>query len=239
VTRRRPAIGAASVVMSALAACAHAPVSPLADEPGVLSSQSIKRGRYELVFVNKDPALSPATRERMIEAFFKVYPAEAARFNPAAPAQVTFVIDTDYRGGAAAGTRNVVRFNASRLRELPRDLDVVTHELMHVVGDYAPDIGPEWLVEGIADYGRYRFGIDNAGGDWSLPDVTEHQHYTDSYRVMARFLIWLEARRKPDLVKTLDAALRAKRYTPQLWARETGASLDELWAQYVADPAIP
>lgn len=235
MTPRRSAMA----LCAALAACAHAPVSPLADEPGVLSSQAIKRGGYELVFVNKDPALSPAMRERMIEVFFRVYPAEAARFNPAAPAQVTFVIDTEYRGGAAAGQGNVVRFNASRLRELPRDIDVVTHELMHVVGNYTADLGPEWLVEGIADYARYRFGVDNAGGDWSLPDVTEHQHYTDSYRVMARFLVWLEARRKPDLVKTLDAALRGNRYTPELWARETGASLDDLWTQYLADPAIP
>jgi len=196
----------------------------------------IRRAGYELVFVNDDPQLDPTVRARLIDAFFTVYPKEVAAYNPAALTRVTFHIDPSY-DGVAATDAGVVRFNPAWFHKHPNDIDVVTHEVMHIVQAYPPDGGPGWVTEGIADYVRYRFGVDNAGAGWSLPDVTPAHHYTTSYRVTARFLVWLEARH-PGLVKALDAAMRTSTYSAELWARETGQTVDELWAAYVADPAL-
>jgi len=120
----------------------------------------------------------------------------------------------------------------------PKDIDVVTHEVMHIVQEYGYSAGPVWLTEGIADYARAKFGVDNAGANWTLPEYKASQSYTNSYRVTARFFIWIEKNVKPGFVKDVDAQLRKHTYTENTWKGETGKTLDELWADYSANPAI-
>ena len=118
------------------------------------TTDSITRKKITLVFVSRDSLLNPETREKMINAFFKVYPAEMKRFNRDASRRVVFIVDPGYKGVAATGG-GVVRYNPKWLKDHPEDIDVVTHEVMHIVQNYGRGGGPGWLTEGIADYVRY------------------------------------------------------------------------------------
>ncbi|RZK52919.1 MAG: secretory protein, partial [Pedobacter sp.] len=136
----------------------------------------------------------------------------------------------------ASGGR--ILFSAGYMKAHPTDIDVVTHETMHIVQGYGYSAGPVWLTEGIADYVRYRYGVDNIGSKWSLPNYNEKQNYTNSYRITARFFVWLEKNIKPGLISTLDAQLRAHQYNEQSWLTLTGKNLPELWAAYAKNPAV-
>ncbi|TVT39254.1 secretory protein [Hymenobacter setariae] len=198
---------------------------------------SLTQKGYTLVFINQDPALSAVTKKRMVDAFYKVYPQEAKRFNPKTLRKVTFFVNPAYTGVAATGN-GVVDYNPKWLHDHPEDIDVVTHEVMHIVQAYPNGSGPGWLTEGIADYARYVYGVNNQAGNWKLPEYKEGQSYTNSYRIMARFLVWLDQHGYPKLVNQLDNAARTRTYTPEIWKQQTGKTLDELWAAYAAAPAV-
>ena len=197
---------------------------------------TITRGGYTLLIVNNEPDFNPQTRQRLIDAFFTVYPEEANRFNKNTLKQVTFFIDPTYKGVAETGN-GVARYSPAWLKDHPEDIDVVTHEVMHIVQDYRHD-GPGWLTEGIADYVRYVYGINNLKSIWTLPDYRPGQHYTDAYRVTARFLLWVEKNKDPHIVDQLDAALRDGHYQANLWVKLTGGTVDQLWQQYAASPSL-
>jgi hypothetical protein len=125
------------------------------------------------------------------------------------------------------------------MKKNPEDIDVVTHEGMHIVQSYPGGAGPGWVTEGVADYVRYKMGVNNAAGNWSLPALRENHHYTNAYRVTARFFVWIESKHGEGLVKKLDHAMRSKEYSEEFWKTHTGKTVDELWADYKADPALP
>ncbi|MFC6997085.1 basic secretory protein-like protein [Rufibacter roseus] len=205
-----------------------------------LSKDSITRGPYTLIFYNRDKAFAQQgdqIKNRMIDTFFEVYPKEAARFNPEATRKVIFVIDPAYKGVAAASD-GIIRYSPLWMLQNPGDIDVVTHEAFHLVQAYRNGAGPGWLTEGITDYVRYTYGVDNAGGGWSLTPFKPEHHYTNSYRITGRFLVWLEKNRNPTIVDSLDAALRNQKYSPEIWMKLTGNTVDELWQQYAMNPAL-
>lgn len=214
-------------------ALSTASAAPLPQQAAATRDSLTKKG-YTLIFISKDPALNPTTKQRMIDAFYTVYPKEAKRFNPNTLKKVTFIVDPEYKG-VAATHNGIVRYNPTWLKEHPEDIDVVTHEVMHIVQGY-PGGSLGWLTEGIADYTRYALGINNEAGNWKLPAYKEGQSYTNSYRITARFLAWLEQNGYPKIVNQMDAALRAHAYAPELWQQKTGKTLDELWAAYTANP---
>lgn len=195
----------------------------------------IKKNGFELTFISQDATFDPALKQKLIKTFFEVYPKLAKTYNPRTAKQVAFVIDTAYKG-VAATSDDKVAFSAAYMKKKPQDIDVVTHEVMHIVQAYGQTDGPGWLTEGIADFVRYKFGVDNAGAGWSLPAFKPEQNYTNSYRITARFLDWIERKKTPGLVKTLDAAMRNHTYTADIWQAKTGKSLDQLWAEYAANP---
>lgn len=197
---------------------------------------SLSREGYTLIFINQDSSFDPAEKKKMVETFFKVYPMEAKRFNENTLRKITFIIDPEYTGVAATGD-GIARYNPHWLHQHPEDIDVVTHEVMHVVQAYPGESGPGWLTEGIADYVRYKFGVNNTRAGWSLTPYHPSQNYTNSYRITARFLVWLE-NIHPKIVNELDAAMRLQKYTPQLWQQLTGKSLEELWGDYARNPSI-
>jgi len=204
---------------------------------GIVSKDSITKKGYTIVFINKDSAFSTVTRQRMIDTYFKVYPKEAKRFNKDTRKMVTFIIDPDYKGVAAA-SNGIIRVSPKWMTEHPEDIDVVTHESMHIVQAYPGGSGPGWLTEGIADYVRYVYGVNNDAGKWSLPKFDAKHHYTNAYRVTARFLVWAEKNTTKKLVNKLDYAMRTKTYKPELWKELTGKTLDELWDEYTKNPTI-
>jgi hypothetical protein len=190
-----------------------------------------------LFFINKDSAFDKEVQQRMINVFFKVYPEEIKAFNSESLKEVTIIIDPDYKG-VAATSGGIVRVNPEWMHKHPEDLDIITHEAMHIVQSYPDRAGPGWITEGIADYVRYKFGVNNEAGDWRLPEYNMKQSYRDAYRVTARFFLWIEKNYKKDFVKKLDADMRNKEYTSEFWKSETGKTVDELWSLYAANPSL-
>ncbi|WP_129717920.1 basic secretory protein-like protein [Pedobacter sp. SYP-B3415] len=197
----------------------------------------ISKKGYTLTYSSNDAAFSPETKEKLISTFFKVYPKLAKEYNPKTLRKVEFIVDTAYKGVAATHNGKVV-YSPVWLKQHPGDIDVVTHEVMHIVQDYGRSVGPGWLTEGIADYVRWKFGVDNAAANWKLPELKPEHSYKNSYRITARFLAWIESKVKKGTVQRLDAALRDHSYTAALWKEQTGSHLDELWTNYVKNPQI-
>lgn len=202
-----------------------------------ISTDSITKGEYTLLFINKDTALDATVKQRLINAFFTVYPEEANKYNRNTAKKVTFIIDPAY-DGVAATSRDVVRFNPEWFHKHPGDIDVVTHEVMHIVQAYPDDTGPGWITEGIADYVRYIMGVDNAGANWKLTEYNTKQNYDNSYRITARFLVWIEQHYDKNFVKQLDAAMRSKTYTDDFAREHTGKTFSQLWEEYKNKPDI-
>jgi hypothetical protein len=205
-------------------------------QPLVLTGDSLVRGPYSLVIVSNDTSFNPVTKQRMIDAFFNVYPKEVERFNKQSLTKVIFFIDTAYKAVAETGN-GMARINPQWMKFHPEDLDVVTHEVMHVVQSYR-SFDPGWLTEGIADYVRYVYGVNNKDGGWILPDYRPGQSYRNAYRVTARFLLWVEKNKYNKIVDDMDKAMRDGSYAPELWKKLTGKTVDELWSEYAQNPAI-
>src|ERR1700748_1221978 len=109
---------------------------------------SVKKKGLTLIFKNNEPSFSLETKQRLIDAFFEVYPKEVAEYNPRSLTRVTFFVDTAYKGVAATGG-GVVRYNPKWFVTHPEDIDVVTHEVMHIVQSYGRGArGAGWLTEG-------------------------------------------------------------------------------------------
>jgi hypothetical protein len=203
----------------------------------VISRDTITKKGFTLIFINKAILFDSTVKRRMEDAFFTVYPKQATIYNSGTLKKVIFVIDPEYKGVAAAAG-GIVRYNPEWFAGNPRDIDVVTHEVMHIVQSYPDGAGPGWLTEGIADYVRFTLGVDNKGASWELPEYEASQSYTDAYRVTARFLVWAEKHYGKGLVKQLDASLRSDTYKPELWVKISGKTLDDLWKEYAGNPVI-
>lgn len=205
---------------------------------GIVSNDTIHKNGYTLIFVSKYQTFPDSTKTKMIDAFFKVYPEEAAIYNSLAPKHVTFVIDPEYTG-VAASADSLTRFNPKWYEQNPNDIDVVTHEVMHIVQAYNKNhYQPSWVTEGIADFVRYTLGVNNTAANWSLTPFNTSQSYTNAYRITARFFVWIVNKYDKDFVKKLDAAMRDNAYDNTFWNKTTGKSVDELWSEYAANPAI-
>jgi hypothetical protein len=213
--------------------------SPASVDPSTHGPQwsNFEKNGYKVVFVNDDTAFNEGVKQKMLETFFTVYPQLIDKYNPNGMKEVTFFIDPSYQGVAEAAN-GTIRFSPAWFRAHPGDIDVVTHESMHIIQSYPPGAGPSWLTEGIADYVRYKYGVDNVGAGWSLPKYTPTHNYTNSYRITARFLAWLEINGHASIVTELDSAMRTKTYSSDTWKKITGKTIDELWLAYTQNPVL-
>ncbi|CAF0935560.1 unnamed protein product [Didymodactylos carnosus] len=132
---------------------------------------------YKLTIENKDDSFSNETRQHLIDTYFKVMPEMNAYFGQN-KRDARLTIDPGYKGAAVTTGSNIV-LSAEFIRKYPESYDAVTHEFAHVVQSY-PKYDPSWLVEGIADFARYKWGVNNKKGGWSLPDFKSDQKYTDA-----------------------------------------------------------
>ena len=203
----------------------------------IVDTDSITQKGYTLIYINKDEKFSEQIGEQLKNTFFEVYPDMAKEYNKKTAKKVTFVIDPAYDGVAATSSAKVV-FNPRWFDRSPGDIDVVTHEVMHIVQDYGRTPGPWWVTEGIADYVRYKYGVNNAAAGWSLPDVTNKQNYDNSYRITARFFVWIEQNKNKNFIKKMDQVMRKHTYQDDVWVKLTGKSPAELWDEYKANPEI-
>ena len=206
----------------------------------VVSAQKtdiFKKKGLTLTFVTQDNVFPAALKTRMVNTFFQVYPVLQKDFNKKTAKEVTFVIDTAYKGVAATGG-TIVSYSPVWFDKHPEDIDVVTHEVMHIVQAYGENAGPWWITEGIADYVRYKYGVDNAGAKWALTPYKDGQSYDNGYRITARFFAWMEKHGYAGIVTTLDKNMRDHTFTDKLWKSYTKKTLPELWSEYTANPAL-
>jgi hypothetical protein len=187
--------------------------------------------------INEDAKLSPSIIEGFENIIYKVYPELVKDFNKNARMDITIKIDTAYNGVAYASNGQVT-VSSKYLHNKPEDLDLMTHEIMHIIQSYPNGAGPGWLTEGIADFVRFKYGVDNEGAGWSLTKFSVNQSYKDSYRISARFLVWISQNYEKNLVKKLDQKLRANTYSPEVWKEYTGLSVEQLWDNYSKNPKL-
>ena len=157
------------------------------------------------------------------------------RFNPNSCAHnVRMTIDPKYDGIAYVSSNGIVI--GPWISNSPGGDDVIVHEAMHVVQSY-PRYDPGWLVEGIADYARWKFRINDPAAGF-LPNYDPNQHYTNAYRVTARFLGWCE-KFYPNIVNDLDKAMRNNVYSADSWKQFGGGkTVDQLWIEYGNNPNL-
>jgi Peptidase of plants and bacteria len=136
--------------------------------------------------------------------------------------------------GVAYASGSEIHIAASWVQSHPNDFGMVVHELTHLVQRYPRNRGGGWLVEGIADYVRLQYF------EPLVPrphiDFTKAK-FTDSYKTTAVFLIWLEGKYGSDLVPTLNAALRAGRYSDAVFKDATGKEVAQLWSDFATAQA--
>jgi hypothetical protein len=204
---------------------------------GEIYAETIVQDGLTLEWTSIAPGFSATIKQKMINTFFKVYPRLVKRFNIKSARTVNFVIDTSYNG-VAETYGNTTKFGSVYMSKHAEDTDVVTHEVMHIVQAYEGG-GVDWLTEGIADYVRHKYGINNVRGGWFLTAFTSSDKYTDSYRVTARFLVWAELHYGAALIERLDSESRKGTYKSNTWVCLTGKTVDQLWSEYSSNPLVP
>jgi hypothetical protein len=102
-----------------------------------------------------------------------------------------------------------------------------------------------WLTEGIPDYIRwflYEPQSHGAGASYiqgriasdAKKDKVYEPKYNDSYRVSANFLNYVTRKYDRHIVTKLNDALRQGKYYEDIWADDTGKTLQELSAEWLA-----
>ncbi len=205
---------------------------------GGVGTTTVAQDGFVLNFESKDPNLQKQTALHLIQCFFSTIPKEAKRFNPSCAHTVSMTVDPAY-AGAAATLGASITVSAGYIDGSPEDYDIITHEAMHVVQAYDFANVQSYWVEGLADYARYVYGVNNDAAGWSLTEYAPGQKYTDSYRVTARFLVWAATHIKASIPDDMDEAIRAGTFTENtFWGAETGQTVQQLWAKYSADPGL-
>lgn len=214
------------------------PISKQTDNP-ISKVQTIVHGKNTLTYVDKTVGFNQSITDGLINVFKVNYQKLADIYNPNATDKIVFVIEPGYEGVAAAFGGAIIRYDPEWFMSNPRAWDVATHEMMHVIQSYPHVPNAGWVTEGIADYVRYTMGVYNDVEKFDLPAFSSSQKYTDSYRVTARFLFWLEKNSYQGIVVKLDDSMRRGVYTTDaFWTANTGKTIDQLWADYAASPGI-
>lgn len=172
------------------------------------------------------------------------------------PKRFTVTLHPENGVAYTAGTH--VSANSDWLRkEINREATgALVHEEVHVVQQYGsggrrgattrpangqqaaarPVRNPGWLVEGIADYVRWWYYEPDGPRRYPNPKSSRTK-YDGSYTISANFLHWVAEKYDKDIVKQMNAAMRERRYSPDLWKQYTGKSVEDLGAEWKKDLA--
>ncbi len=230
-----------SFMMLFIASCSNEDNPIVIDEVDNTDKPSIKttseKNGYTINITNTNFSISKTTIETFVSTFHEVYPKMFEDYNTSAPKVIEVYSDPTYDGVAYAEIdKGKITISPKYINENPNDTDLLTHELMHLVQSYPYGSGPLWLTEGIADYARSVYGINNDKASWSLPTYSGGQHYTDAYRVTASFLKWVRKTYDNEIIKKLDINIRNETYTYNLWVEYTDYTLPNLWNLYAGKP---
>jgi hypothetical protein len=205
-------------------------IAPSQDQHYVNSTDTL-----QLLNVGQLPA---DTVNRVVNCWRNYY-GMAARFNPNAPTDIRVILDPTY-GAWAEEYDQTIRISSQKLFADPWGVDMQTHEQFHVIQQYQGDV-PGWIIEGMADYARYRYGLYNwqSNPPWMpINPPGPGASYTDAYQTTARFFVWLENHRRSNLSDDLTKVCQNGTYSPAFWVTEFGETIDQLWADYVANPSL-
>jgi hypothetical protein len=212
------------------------------------SSQPIRiEGRFVTIDVTEAPDLEDWSRTQLLPVCDEWYP-KIVDMLPSdgytAPKHCTIAFKGNMSRGIPAMTNsNRVTCNTQWFR---RNLNgeargAVVHELVHVVQQYGAarrnnpnaTANPGWMVEGIADYIRWFLYEPQTKG--ALVRDPSKAKFDASYRVTANFLNWVTEKYDRDLVREMNAAMRAGNYSADLWKKYTGKEAQELGEEWKAD----
>jgi len=145
------------------------------------------------------------------------------------PRTVTLRLSNKYNGVAQCSGTHITG-SARYFKDHPDDVGAMVHETVHVVQSYRGRDNPGWLVEGIADYIRFfKYEPGKLG-----PLNPRRVRYDGAYRQSATFLAYVTAKYDKDLVRKLNAALRAGRYRETIFKEATGKTVQELGEEWKA-----
>ena len=126
--------------------------------------------------------------------------------------------------GVAATSGDRITGSVRYFKSHPDDFGAMVHETVHTIQGLRGVENPGWLVEGVADYERFfKYEPGKAG-----PVDPDKAHYDGSYRVTAAFLNYVSEKYDKELVRKLNAHLRAGDYSDGLFKVLTGKTLKEL-----------
>lgn len=176
--------------------------------------------------------VTPDIAKRSYEILYDVYKNVFDYFNDGVYEDVTLRFTKNDYSPAYSDSRDVYLASEHMLANA-KDVDCITHELIHCaqnhisVGDYV------WLMEGLTDYGRYLFGLHNEDCGWSLAEYHSDQHYTDSYTVTAAFLKYVTDNYCEELPHIINRMFKNPQgYDDTIWEKNTGYTLEKLWELY-------
>ncbi|UOB16716.1 basic secretory family protein [Abyssalbus ytuae] len=204
------------------------------------SNYAQKAEKISIEYIDGDESLGIKTEKTFKKIIKKVYPQLMKEYNPDAVTNLKVIIDNSDKKSSfvAYADGNTVTVSSEWMHKHPEDFDLMTHEIMHLIQAYPHNAGPGWITEGIADYVRDKYGLNNKKAGWKLTGFQPSHHYTNSYRITARFLKWTEKKYNKELVKKLDFLMRNKQYSDDQWKKLTGKELQELWEAYSKNPEI-
>ncbi len=192
-----------------------------------------------LTIVDPESKLSSDARARINEIFEKAFPKIWEYYHGGAICDVTVEV-TKIGSNPAYTAGRKVTIDYEYANSNIADADFFTHELVHVaqLSDVGTYEAPTWLTEGIADFGRNKFGLYNAESGWKLWPPGETDYYTDSYTTTASFLNWIEKNKKTGFVKEINAIIQSNTFTLDTFEELAGADVDSLWDQYLTANGI-
>ncbi|SMC22364.1 Cysteine-rich secretory protein family protein [Andreprevotia lacus DSM 23236] len=151
---------------------------------------------------------------------------------PAQPGTIFLTIKAMDGVAYTAGSQITLSSTYVHDKSLQEMLGVLAHEITHIYQQNDSDAqhvdGFGGIIEGVADYVRYKTGYKtlanrHAGGSWK-----------DGYDTTAFFIDWLN-QNYADFAYKLNQSLSStdrQQWTTDFFVRQTGQSVDALWAQY-------
>jgi hypothetical protein len=158
-----------------------------------------------------------------------------------APTEVTIAVKKDANGVAfASGNKITCAAEWFRKNLEGEAVGAVVHEMAHVVQNYGwgrrrnPDARrtPGWIVEGIPDYIRWFLYEPQTKGAEITERNLSRAKYDANYRITGNFIDWVVRTYDKDIVRKINAAARAGKYSDDLWKEYTGKTVQELSAEW-------
>jgi hypothetical protein len=158
-----------------------------------------------------------------------------------APTEVTIAVKKDAKGVAfASGNKITCAAEWFRKNLDGEAVGAVVHEMAHVVQNYGwgrrrnPDAKrtPGWIVEGIPDYIRWFLYEPQTKGAEITERNLSRAKYDANYRITGNFIDWVVRTYDKDIVRKINAAARAGKYSDDLWKEYTGKTVQELGAEW-------